>query len=65
MSEKISQKWAAFAFGRRYLRQNFTEYVSTQYTDREYNMPDVAASYGMPLVFITFLCVHNCRTFKG
>ena len=32
MSEKIKQKWAAFAFGSTYLHQTFTEYMSNQYT---------------------------------
>ena len=31
MSEKISQKWTAFAFGRAYLRQTYTECLPNQY----------------------------------
>ena len=56
MSKKISQKLTIFAFDDTYLYYTFTECVSNQYTHFDIiDMPDVTASYGTPLHFITFI----------
>ena len=44
--------WRPFASELFYLHQTFTDCVSNQYI--HFNMPDVPASCGMPLGFITF-----------
>ena len=54
--KNMSQKLTALVFGNKYIRQNFTEYVSNQYANFVcIVMPIVTAGYGRRFDFIMFL----------
>ena len=51
----ISKKLTAFVFGKTYLHQNFTEYMSNQYAHFDISTCQLTASYGRPFDFIAFV----------